>query len=75
MPFFDCHNRRKIAKENRWCRPPLEDNIHPKLHPQLLGHSSVNLAIKTYSHFINPMNNAAVDTLDTAVRQQVSLIQ
>jgi integrase len=34
---------------------------------ELLGHSSVNLTLNTYSHIINPLNRVAADTMDDVV--------
>ena len=42
----------------------LERNVHPKLVSELLGHSSVNLTLNTYSHIINPMNKVVSDQID-----------
>jgi integrase len=50
----------------------LENNTHPKLVAELLGHSSVNLTLNQYSHIINPMNSVVADTLDRAVSKPVS---
>ncbi len=47
----------------------LENNIHPKLVAELLGHSSTKVTLDTYSHIINPMNTVTADTLDKAVSQ------
>ena len=47
----------------------LEQNTHPRLVADLLGHSSVNLTLNTYSHIINPMNSVIADTLDKAVHR------
>lgn len=46
----------------------LEKNTHPKLVSELLGHSSINLTLSTYSHIINPMNTVVADTLDGAIK-------
>jgi integrase len=53
----------------------LQQNTHPKLVAELLGHSSVNLTLSTYSHIINPLNTVAADTLQKAVRTKVGLTQ
>jgi integrase len=45
----------------------LEKNAHPKILSELLGHSSVNLTLNTYSHIINPLNPVAADTMDDVV--------
>jgi integrase len=45
----------------------LEKNVHPKIVSELLGHSSVNLTLNTYSHIINPLNRVAADTMDDVV--------
>ena len=45
----------------------LEQNTHPRLVAELLGHSSVNLTLNTYSHITNPMNTIVADTLNRAV--------
>ena len=45
----------------------LERNVHPKIVSELLGHSSINLTLSTYSHIINPMNKVASDTMDDIV--------
>ena len=45
----------------------LENNTHPKLVAELLGHSSVNLTLNQYSHIINPMNTVVADTLNKVV--------
>jgi integrase len=45
----------------------LENNTHPKLVAELLGHSSVNLTLNQYSHVINPMNTVVADTLNRVV--------
>jgi len=45
----------------------LEKNIHPKIVSELLGHSSVNLTLNTYSHIINPLNRQAADALDDVI--------
>jgi len=47
----------------------LENNTHPKLVSELLGHSNVNLTLNQYSHIINPMNTVVADTLDKAVNR------
>jgi integrase len=47
----------------------LQQNTHPKLVAELLGHSSINLTLNTYSHITNPMNRVIADTLDKAVSQ------
>ena len=47
----------------------LEQNTHPRLVAELLGHSSTKLTIDTYSHIINPMNTIVADTLQKAVQQ------
>jgi integrase len=47
----------------------LEQNTHPTLVANLLGHSSVNLTLNTYSHITNPMNTVVADTLNKAVHQ------
>ncbi|HET9587377.1 MAG TPA: site-specific integrase [Anaerolineales bacterium] len=47
----------------------LENNTHPKLVAELLGHSSVNLTLNQYSHIINPLNTVVSDTLDKVVSQ------
>ena len=47
----------------------LEQNTHPRLVAELLGHSSTKLTIDTYSHIINPMNTIVADTLQKAVHQ------
>lgn len=46
----------------------LEKNTHPKLVSELLGHSSINLTLSTYSHITNPMNSVVADTLDGAIK-------
>jgi integrase len=48
----------------------LENNTHPKLVSELLGHSSVNLTLNQYSHIINPINTVVADTLNKAVDLQ-----
>jgi integrase len=45
----------------------LERNVHPRIVSELLGHSSVNLTLNTYSHIINPMNKVASDTMEDIV--------
>ena len=45
----------------------LEKNVHPKIVSELLGHSSVNLTLNTYSHITNPLNRVAADTMDDVV--------
>jgi len=45
----------------------LEKNLNPKFVSELLGHSSVNLTLNTYSHIINPMNRVTADTMDEIV--------
>ena len=47
----------------------LENNTHPKLVAELLGHSNVNLTLNQYSQLINPMNTVVADTLNKAVSQ------
>jgi integrase len=47
----------------------LEQNTHPRLVADLLGHSSTKLTIDTYSQMINPMNTVVSDTLQKAVHQ------
>jgi integrase len=42
----------------------LERNVHPKIVSELLGHSSVNLTLSTYSHIINPINKVASSEMD-----------
>ena len=45
----------------------LEQNVHPKIVSERLGHSSVNLTLNTYSHIINPLNRVTADTMDDVV--------
>jgi integrase len=45
----------------------LENNVHPKIVQELLGHSTVTLTLNTYSHIINPLSRVAADTLDGVV--------
>ena len=47
----------------------LEKNVHPKIVSELLGHSTVALTLKTYSHIINPMSAVAAETMDEIVGQ------
>jgi site-specific recombinase XerD len=47
----------------------LEQNTHPRLVAELLGHSSINLTLNTYSHIKNPINTFDADTLDKVVSQ------
>ena len=47
----------------------LEQNTHPRLVADLLGHSSTKLTTDTYSHIVNPMNTVVADTLNKAVSQ------
>jgi integrase len=42
----------------------LEKNVHPKIVSELLGHSTITLALNTYSHIINPINKVASDQMD-----------
>jgi integrase len=45
----------------------LSQNVHPKIVQELLGHSTVNLTLNTYSHIINPLNSVASDALSKMV--------
>ena len=45
----------------------LENNVHPKLVAELLGHSNVSLTLNRYSHKINPLNTVASDMLNKAI--------
>jgi len=47
----------------------LENNTHLSLVAHLLGHSSVNLTLSTYSHITNPINTVVADTLNKAVHR------
>lgn len=42
----------------------LEENVHPKIVSELLGHSTITLTLNTYSHIIDPLGRAAADTMD-----------
>jgi integrase len=46
----------------------LQQNTHPKIVAELLGHSSINLTLNPYSHIINPMNTVAGDAIQKTVR-------
>lgn len=46
----------------------LENNTHPKLVAELLGHSSITLTLTQYSHILNPLNTVVADTLDTMIK-------
>ena len=45
----------------------LENNVHPKLVAELLGHSNVSLTLNRYSHKINPLNTVASDMLNKSI--------
>lgn len=42
----------------------LEQNTHPKVVQELLGHSQINLTLDTYSHVIPTLQKEAARTMD-----------
>jgi integrase len=45
----------------------LQENVHPKLVASLLGHSTVNQTLNTYSHVLDNMLSSAADGMDKAL--------
>jgi integrase len=46
----------------------LSKGVHPKLVQELLGHSSIEITLDTYSHVLPNMGDAAADAMDDALR-------
>ena len=50
----------------------LEQNVHPKIVQERLGHSSITTTLDTYSHITPGLQRAAADKLDTFLGNYVS---
>jgi integrase len=46
----------------------LTANVHPKVVQEILGHSSIQLTLDTYSHVLPTMQDSAAATMDAAMR-------
>jgi integrase len=42
----------------------LSSGINPKMTSEMLGHSDVATTLRTYSHVLEPMQDAAADAMD-----------
>jgi site-specific recombinase XerD len=42
----------------------LSKGVHPKVVQELLGHSSIEITLDTYSHVLPSLGNAAADAMD-----------
>jgi integrase len=48
----------------------LSMGVHPKVVQELLGHSSINMTVDTYSHILPSMQQEAMNKLDDLFGQQ-----
>jgi integrase len=46
----------------------LSMGVHPKIVPELLGHSDITLTLRVYSHVLPSMQQEAMNKLDTVFR-------
>lgn len=60
LPYIRFHDLRHTAATFL-----LEENVHPKIVQEMLGHSTIQLTLDTYSHIIPTMQDKAADTMDS----------
>jgi integrase len=46
----------------------LSKNVNPKIVQELLGHTSIQLTLDTYSHYLPDMQEKAVDAMQSALK-------
>jgi integrase len=46
----------------------LEQNVHPKVIQEMLGHSTITQTLQTYSHLIPTLHREAANTMDRILR-------
>ncbi len=49
----------------------LKQGIHPKVVSEMLGHSSVNITLDTYSHVLPDMQDVAAAKIDELLRKAI----
>jgi integrase len=52
----------------------LEENVHPKVVSERLGHSSIMVTLDTYSHVLPGLQEAAADRLDAMLANDSAYI-
>ncbi len=62
MPTIRLHDLR-----HTWATLALQNNVHPKIVQERLGHSQISTTLDTYSHTIPSMGEEAAETVARSV--------